>query len=524
MNSPVLSPPEEPSAAKPKCRVIAKRYRIDQLLAEGGMALVYRGWHLPLDEPIAIKILKQDYAANEEAVTRFLQEARAGALLRGKNVAQVLDIGRLESGPPFMVTELLQGHDLQELLDDRGRLPVSTTLRLVKDICSAVADIHQSGIVHRDLKPANIFVARDGNGEPLIKLLDFGIAKRLDGRDLNDTKNSLGSPHYMAPEQIVSAEAVGVHADIWSLGIVLFELLTGRVPFDAATVPAQCAQVLQAPCPAPSEFAPEIPAALDAVILRCLEKEPQARFSSALELRDALEACEPHPVVASEQGSEIEIPITICLPVTETSSTMPGLASTLPPPPASVKLPLAGGQRRIAGKRGTARTRERRGTRLAAAAMAACAGLLTLGFSPTRDAAERVYGATEEAAQRTYHSAARALGPQWQAWFLEDGSPGAALPAANLLPEAPRAPEPRVLPARPEPMPGASAPTAKAKAPKQLRVAKRVATPHPAAVRRLASLPLKQPDAIEQRYALPPASPTTPNTELINPYPDMQLK
>jgi len=525
MNSPILSPPEDPSPTKPKRRVIAKRYRIDQLLAEGGMALVYRGWHLPLDEPIAIKILKQEYAANEEAVTRFLQEARAGALLRGKNVAQVLDIGRLESGPPFMVTELLQGRDLQELLDGRGRLPVSTTLRLVKDICSAVAEIHQSGIVHRDLKPANIFVARDGNGEPLIKLLDFGIAKRLDGRDLNDTKNSLGSPHYMAPEQIVSAEAVDVQADIWSLGIVLFELLTGRVPFDAATVPAQCAQVLQAPCPPPSEFAPEIPAALDAVILRCLEKEPQARFSSALELREALDACEPRAAAAApENASEIDVPITVCLPVTDTSATIPGIASTLPPPPTDSELPV-GGRRDASGAVGAGqrpRTRARRGTRVAAAAMAACAGLLTLGFSPTRDAAERAYGATEEAAQRTYHSAARALGPQWQAWFPEQGTPTVALPAAVTPPETRRAPEPRVLPARPEPVRGLS--TAKPPAPKQLRAAKRGATQHPATVRRLASLPLKQPDAIEQRYALPPVARTTPGDELINPYPDMPLK
>ena len=528
MNSPILSPPEEPSPAKPKRRVIAKRYRIDQLLAEGGMALVYRGWHLPLDEPIAIKILKQEYATNEEAVTRFLQEARAGALLRGKNVAQVLDIGRLESGPPFMVTELLQGRDLQELLEDHGHLPVSVTLRLVKDICSAVAEIHQSGIVHRDLKPANIFIARDGNGDPLVKLLDFGIAKRLDGRDLNDTKNSLGSPHYMAPEQIISAEAVDVQADIWSLGIVLFELLTGRVPFDAATIPAQCAQVLQAPCPAPSEIIPEIPTALDAVILRCLEKEPEARYSSALELREALEACEPRNAVPDEAppASELEVPITVCLPLTDTSSTIPGIASTLPPPPTSTRSAISAGpaisaDRPLAHQRNAAPARKKRGTRLAAAATAACAGLLTLGFSPTRDAAERAYGATEEAAQRTYHSAARALGPQWQAWFPENTASAAALPPASPPLATLRPPEPHVLPARPEPVLAARA--AKPPALKKLR-AKHVPNPHPAAVRRLAALPLKQPDAIEQRYALPPVTPTPADNELINPYPDMQLK
>src|SRR6187399_2925980 len=181
MNSPVVSEPSAQSAqsqpspasgvapapvarASTGRRVIAQRYRIDEPLAEGGMAVVYRGWHIPLDEPIAIKILKREYARNDEAVTRFLQEARAGALLRGKNVAHVLDIGRLENGLPFMVTELLQGRDLEQLVESRGRLSIETTLRLVSDICSAVAEIHRSGIVHRDLKPANIFVARDGDG------------------------------------------------------------------------------------------------------------------------------------------------------------------------------------------------------------------------------------------------------------------------------------------------------------------------------------------------------------------------
>lgn len=499
-----IASPDTPAPKARRHRVIAKRYRVDELLGEGGMAVVYRGWHLPLDEPIAIKILKQEYAENEEAVTRFLQEARAGALLRGKSVAQVLDIGRLESGPPFMVTELLSGRDLQEVLEASGRLPIDTALHLVKDVCSAVAEIHEVGIVHRDLKPANIFLSRDPDGGPVIKLLDFGIAKRLDGRDLNDTKNSLGSPHYMAPEQIVSAKEVDVQADIWSLGIVLFELLTGRVPFDADTVPAQCAQVLNAPCPDPSEFAPEVSPELRAVVLRCLEKEPDARYSSACELREALERCEQQQHSKATE-SELVVPITVCLPSEQLA----------PEPVEPVVVP----------ERASAAAQPRRSTRWVAWTTAACACILALSFEPTRDAALRAYDATEQAAQRTYASAANALGPRWKRWFAPQSA--APAPARKVVVSQARIPPtPRVDPALPEVEPVLPEPIPKPASPTKLP---RKALHSPAgapAPRQLATLPLAQhPDtAIEQRYALTPTEHTTPRTDLINPYPNTPLK
>lgn len=466
------------------------------------MAVVYRGWHLPLDEPIAIKILKQEYADNEEAVTRFLQEARAGALLRGKSVAQVLDIGRLESGPPFMVTELLSGRDLQELLDAQGRFPVSTALQLMKDICSAVGEIHQCGIVHRDLKPANIFLSRDANGEPLIKLLDFGIAKRLDGNDLNDTKNSLGSPHYMAPEQIVSSKAVDEQADIWSLGIVLFELLTGRVPFDADTIPAQCAQVLNSPCPNPSEFAPEISPQLCAVILRCLEKEPAARYSTALELRRALDECEESESEAAPE-SELAVPITVCLPPEAAESDEPSAPVVAWKPP-----------------------RHRRATPFVASVMVACAGILGLSFSPTRDVAERAYGATEQAAQRSYTDASRALAPRWDSWFHAAAPPAATNTRAVAVTEALPPGTPLVTPALPEAEPKPVAPVAKRAVPRRAPALKAPRSTAPAPAHPQAAVPIGQhPDtAIEQRYALTPTDPRASRSDLINPYPELPLK
>lgn len=505
---PPITGPDTPAPDARRHRVIAKRYRVDELLGEGGMAVVYRGWHLPLDEPIAIKILKQEYADNEEAVTRFLQEARAGALLRGKSVAQVLDIGRLESGPPFMVTELLSGRDLQELLEARGRFPVDTALRLVKDVCSAVAEIHEVGIVHRDLKPANIFLSRDANGEPVIKLLDFGIAKRLDGRDLNDTKNSLGSPHYMAPEQIVSAKEVDVHADIWSLGIVLFELLTGRVPFDADTVPTQCAQVLNAPCPSPSEFAPEVSPQLCAVILRCLEKEPHARYSSALELREALAKCEELESPPAPE-SELAVPITVCLP------------AEAPEPEASEPEPES--VERLVALHASETPPPRRRTRFVASVMAACAGILALSFSPTRNAAERAYGATEAAAQRTYANVARALAPQWERSLPATQSTEPAPTRTIVVTQARLPPPPHIDSALPEVEPVLPEPAPKRAVPAKLSL-KPLRTTPVAPARPHASLPVTQhPDtAIEQRYALTPTP--APRNDLINPYPNLPLK
>lgn len=528
-------PPNGPDTPPPQAtrrRVIAKRYRIDELLGEGGMAVVYRGWHLPLDEPIAIKILKQEYAENEEAVTRFLQEARAGALLRGKSVAQVLDIGRLESGPPFMVTELLSGRDLQELLEAQGRFAVRTALQLMKEICSAVSEIHECGIVHRDLKPANIFLARDANGEPLIKLLDFGIAKRLDGNDLNDTKNSLGSPHYMAPEQIMSAKEVDEQADIWSLGIVLFELLTGRVPFDADTIPAQCAQVLNAPCPSPAEFVPELSPELCAVVLRCLEKEPSARYATALELRQALEEFET-PEVHDVPESELAVPITVCLPPAEVESDDAPLDETTTEAEA-----IATGT--------ITQPRPRRRSGFVAAVMMACAAIIALSFSPTRDLVERAYGATETAVKHSYASATRALAP----WFGASDAPEVQQPSSTtVVSEAPTAVAPAsravsgAIPSNEVPAtmtesrlrmdsakPGASGPDVQpslappAPAPVGQRAVTLKAPRYPSATRpRTAPSPRQHPDtAIERRYVLTPTPPTP--GDLINPYPDMPLK
>lgn len=318
---------------------IAKRYRIGDRLGEGGMAVVHKGWHTLFDQPIAIKLLKPEYWQNEEAVTRFLQEARALARLRGVHVPNVLDIGRIESGAPFMVTELLEGDDLGRLLATHGPLSIERAVQLVVAACDAIADAHEKGIVHRDLKPDNLFLVGASEAAPLIKVLDFGVAKRLDAGDVTNTKQSLGSPHYMAPEQIVTPAEVDVRADIWSLGIVFFELLTGRVPFDGPNVRSVCIATVRAECPAPSSLRPEVPAELDAVVLKCLKKRPDQRFASAKALKAALESFLEHAGVSQEcidafealedrdvtalDEAELNVPMTVCIEVEDAEAPSP---------------------------------------------------------------------------------------------------------------------------------------------------------------------------------------------------------
>jgi serine/threonine-protein kinase len=278
----------------PPGAVIAQRYRVDGIIAEGGMGIVYKGWHLTLDQPIAIKVVRPEYVDNAEAVSRFLNEARAVAALRAVNVAQVLDVGRIKGGVLYMVMEYLEGADLRDVLDGEGQpLAVERAVDVVRQACAAMQEAHAAGIVHRDLKPENLFLARMPDGREVVKVIDFGVSKRpsvTSGRSFTEAGRSLGSPHYMAPEQISTPEAVDGRADVWSLGVVLFELLTNTLPFDAETTPATCAQVLCAEAPSVASIRPEVPVALSAIVERCLQKNPDDRYASALDLSEALAA------------------------------------------------------------------------------------------------------------------------------------------------------------------------------------------------------------------------------------------
>jgi eukaryotic-like serine/threonine-protein kinase len=271
--------------------VLAGKYRVERVLGEGGMGYVLGARNIALDEPVAIKILKSDAVSSAEAVARFFREARAAVRMKGEHVAKVLDVGELEDGTPYMLMELLEGSDLQAVVDRGGVLPTETAVDYVLQACEALAEAHALGIVHRDIKPSNLFLTVGVDGSPCIKVLDFGISKATSAIDatrpdfgLTETQTVMGSPQYMAPEQMRSSRRVDARTDIWALGTIMHELLTGVPPFVATSMPELFAMILQDPAPSLRVRRPGIPAELDAIVHRCLEKLPDARPGSVHEL------------------------------------------------------------------------------------------------------------------------------------------------------------------------------------------------------------------------------------------------
>lgn len=267
------------------------KYRVESLIGQGGMAAVYRGVHLELGQRVAIKTLLLSCAEDDRLVERFFREARTIAKIQSRHVARVFDIGRLESTEaPYIVLELLDGQDLGKELEARGVLPIPTAVDYVIQATEGLARAHALGIVHRDVKPSNLFLTRESDGRETVKVIDFGIAKQVatDGYKLTTTSEVFGSPQYMAPEQIRASQGVDARADLWALGIVLYELLTGASAFAGTSVLELAGSILHS-SPTPIESHRRgIPFGLERTILRCLEKAPEKRFSSARELVVAL--------------------------------------------------------------------------------------------------------------------------------------------------------------------------------------------------------------------------------------------
>jgi eukaryotic-like serine/threonine-protein kinase len=283
--------------------VLAGKYRVDSVLGRGGMGVVLAATHLQLDQRVAIKMLLPETLNNPDLIARFSQEARATVRIQSEHVVRVLDVGALESGAPYMVMEHLVGSDLAQLVKRRGPLPLPDAIDFVLQACEALAEAHRIGIVHRDLKPANQFLTARTDGSPVVKVLDFGISKATlsNGLPSNLTQTSavMGSPSYMSPEQLKNSKQVDGRADIWSLGLVLHELLTGRVAFHADTLAELHVAILQS-APAPlSTWRPDLPPALQGVLHRCLQKDPARRFSSMAELALALAEYAPQRALVS---------------------------------------------------------------------------------------------------------------------------------------------------------------------------------------------------------------------------------
>src|SRR5215210_3762832 len=247
--------------------VIAGKYRIDALLGRGGMGAVYRATHVMLNKTVAVKTIKPELFEATETVQRFQREARAATSLEHPNIVAVYDLGQADDGSLYIAMEFVDGVNLKDVIGASGPMPAGRIVRLLTQVASALARAHRNHIVHRDLKPQNLVIATDASGDERIKLLDFGIAKTLEegATPLTAAGYSLGTPHYMAPEQAVGQHVDG-RADIYALGVILYEMLVGDVPFDATSAPAVLVKHLnEAPEP-PSHRRPDlkIPPALEA--------------------------------------------------------------------------------------------------------------------------------------------------------------------------------------------------------------------------------------------------------------------
>ncbi len=274
----------------PTGTLLAGKYRVERVLGQGGMGIVLAATNEALQRRVAVKLLR-GAAVDAKALGRFEREARAAARLRSEHVARVLDVGNLEDGRPYMVMEYLEGCDLGHVIDEGPVLSVGELVDYVLQACEAIAEAHSAGIIHRDLKPRNLFLSTSVDGRPLIKVLDFGISKIEDGADdfgLTRTTEIIGSPSYMSPEQLRASKDVDLRTDIWALGVILYELITKRVPFYATTLTELVAIVLMDPTPDVRTERPDVPEGLVLAIHRCLAKRREDRFSSIAELAQAI--------------------------------------------------------------------------------------------------------------------------------------------------------------------------------------------------------------------------------------------
>jgi serine/threonine protein kinase len=274
--------------------VVSEKYACEKVIGVGGMGVVVTARDLMLERKVAIKFLLPRFISSEVAVQRFIREARAATRITSEHVVKLLEIDRLPNGMPFLVMEYLEGRDLKAVLTDSGPLPPRLAVDYVLQAAQAVAEGHLKGIIHRDIKPSNLFIARRADGTPLIKVLDFGIAKTfeeeafdagLTGSD--DTR--LGTPAYMPPEQLQSPRAVDARSDVWGLGVTLYELLTDALPFSGDSFADLVLQITRAaPEPLSRHLERGVPPGLEEVIFRCLEKDRERRYPDVLEFAAAL--------------------------------------------------------------------------------------------------------------------------------------------------------------------------------------------------------------------------------------------
>jgi len=301
-----------PVSDQPPSGLVAGKYQLVRLIGRGGMGSVWEARNVSIGTRFAIKFIEAEYADSQEARGRFIREARAAATIESKHLIRIYDHGHTDDGKPFIVMELLQGEPLDKRIERLGKLPLDETARILLQVGRGLARAHEAGIVHRDLKPENIFLTHSPDDDhEIAKVLDFGIAK-IQSPDGNapsgltsGTKTGavLGTPFYMSPEQARGLRNVDHRTDLWSLGVIAFKCVTGRLPFDGESVGDLLVKICTAPPPVPSQIEPSLPRAFDAWFARALDREPERRFQNALELASVLAAAAGIAAPGSSYGA-----------------------------------------------------------------------------------------------------------------------------------------------------------------------------------------------------------------------------
>lgn len=311
--------------------ILLEKYCVERVLGRGGMGFVVAVRHTGLGELFAIKLLRPDLQNKLEAHERFLREAKALARLKGEHAVRVQDVGTLDDGAPYMLMEHLQGKDLKQVLEERGPLPLEDVALYVMQACDAIAEAHDQGIIHRDLKPANLFLTTRPNGTPCVKVLDFGISK--DTMDLSPgltrTGAFIGSPAYVSPERLANNKVAHAQSDIWAIGVILYELIDGRVPFRSKILTDLVAKILSTPHVPLNERRPGIPDEFEAIVQRCLEKRPERRYQS---VRDIIYDLEPFVAQPQRPQAHRNAAAPMVSPQVEKTVLIPMNAPANPPP------------------------------------------------------------------------------------------------------------------------------------------------------------------------------------------------